>query len=78
MTNSCLSNYLQRIWLNFERSPTALVRQTLEQELGKIQAQEIAKKLQIHWTTVYRYRRRLLEQELASAALLNKSMATKK
>ena len=47
----------------------ALVWPTLEQEFGKIQAQEIAKKLQIHWTTVYRYRRRLLEQELASAAV---------
>jgi len=42
----------------------ALVRPTLEQEFGKIQAQEIAARLQIHWTTVYRYRRRLLDLDL--------------
>jgi putative transposase len=47
----------------------ALVRPTLEQEFGKIQAQEIAARLQIHWTTVYRYRRRLLDLDLASAVV---------
>jgi len=65
-TQGSLSDVDSKKWARIEQIDM-LIRPTLEQELGKIPAQEIANKLQIHWTTVYRYRRRLLNQDLASA-----------
>jgi len=67
-TEGSLSSIALKKWERVEQID-ALVRPTLEQEFGKIQAQEIAKKLRVHWTTVYRYRRRLLDQDIASAVV---------
>ncbi len=67
-TEGSLSSIALKKWERVEQID-ALVRPTLEQEFGKIQAQEIAKMLRVHWTTVYRYRRRLLDQEIASAVV---------
>jgi putative transposase len=48
---------------------SALIRPTLESALPMSEARNIADQLNIHWTSVYRYRRRLLAAGTATALL---------
>jgi putative transposase len=47
----------------------AAIRPTLGIPFNQAMAQQIAQQLQVHWVTVYRYRRRLLGEGIATALL---------
>src|ERR1019366_1476492 len=47
----------------------SLIRPTLEHPFDKNQAEQIAQLLKVHWTTVFRYRRRLLIADTATAVV---------
>lgn len=64
-TEGSLSRIDPEKWTRIENLD-ALVRPTLEQSFSKAQAEQIARQLGVHWGTVYRYRRRLLDQGVAT------------